>query len=185
MLEELLQVRQSVFDPLTGGVRKTFSRLRRSPSTSAVRDSTRRSVSTGALASAWLPRPSPMKSTKLASAAARPTARPPSASVCPAGRRGASRSPPRRAGGRRRCVLLCDAAGLRAARGRPGLKWLAERSESQTPRAARLPVVRIVRPRRGTSRSSATRRICRTRRIWTRCRRRSWGRKRCGWRGRG
>jgi hypothetical protein len=35
-----------------GGVRKTLSRLRRSPSTSAVRDSTLRSVSTSAFASA-------------------------------------------------------------------------------------------------------------------------------------
>ena len=41
---------------LIGGVRKTFSRLRRNPSTSAVRDSTRRSASTSAFASAWLPR---------------------------------------------------------------------------------------------------------------------------------
>ncbi|RIK09237.1 MAG: hypothetical protein DCC49_06985 [Acidobacteria bacterium] len=49
----------------TGGARKTFSQLALSASTSSVSDSTRRSLSTRALARAWLPRPSPTKSMKL------------------------------------------------------------------------------------------------------------------------
>jgi hypothetical protein len=49
-----------------GGAWKTFSDPRRSPCSSSRSASSRRSVSTRALPSAWLPRPSPMKSTKFA-----------------------------------------------------------------------------------------------------------------------